>query len=149
MKRINWIILFGIVLISGCIITDRESGDADKDMDGVVGGGGLKQCTTVECFVGAANECEETILELGEDIGVVEYYTQLDSSGFCILNKKIIKVSDNEDPVVKRMLEGKNLICAYKKGGFNERWVSSLIYDIENCEGELKESIGQLIVLSP
>jgi len=141
MKRINWIILFGIVLLNGCIY-------ADKEIMGVVGGEGLKQCSTVECFVEAANECEETILELSEDIGAVEYYTQLDSSGFCILNKKIIKVSDNEDPVVKRMLEGKNLLCAYQKGKFNERWVSSLIYDIENCEGELKESIGQLIVLS-
>ncbi len=149
MKKINWVVLFGIVIISGCITTVQESGDVNNDIIGVVGEDGPKQCSTVECFVVAANECEETFLDLDEDIGAVAYYSIYDPYlDICTLDKKIVKVADNENPVVKKMLEGKNLVCTYQKGEFNERWVTSLIYDIENCQGELKESIGQLMVFS-
>ncbi len=137
MKRMKWVILvgilFGIVTLDGCITDSGNAVDTDK---------------YIPSFVIAANECQETFLEREEDIGIIEYQIHQDPRDFCTLDKKIVKVADNEDPVVKRMLEGKRLSCAYQKGQFNERWVTTLIYDIENCEGELKESIGQLMVFS-
>ncbi len=135
MNKTSWIILLGIVMLGGCIAP--------------VGDAGLKECSTVECIVETANECEEKVLELEEDIGTVEYSIQYDpNNDFCTLNKKVAKVSDAENPVIKQMFEGKSLTCTYQPGEFNERWVTSLIYDIENCEGDLKESIGQLMVFS-
>ncbi len=79
LNKLIWGILIVIVLVSGCITTVQEPVNADKDITGVVGADGIKQCSTIECFVVAANECEETSLELEEDIGTIEYYSSYDS----------------------------------------------------------------------
>jgi hypothetical protein len=45
---------------------------------------------------------------------------------------------------MKNILEGKNLTCKYEVGKFDENWTSSLILDIENCEGELRDKLTSL-----
>lgn len=37
--------------------------------------------------------------------------------------------------------------CVYSPGQFNGQWTTSLIDGIEDCQGELKDAIGQLLLL--
>ncbi len=80
-------------------------------------------------------------MTLTEDAGVFKY-----SSADCVFTKTLI--SADETPEMKSLLEGKSLTCRYEKGKFDQRWVTSLIFGIEYCEGELKDILVDLIAFS-
>jgi hypothetical protein len=103
----------------------------------------VQQCGTKECFMAAANECQDVKFTSQEMIGTVKY-----SSKDCVFTKTLAKSGENELPEVKALLEGKSLTCEYKIGEFDKRWVTTLIYGINYCEGGLKETLGKMLLLA-
>ena len=83
-------------------------------------------------------------MTLEEDVGVIKYLSSKD----CVFTKTIVSVNDGEASDVKKILSGKSLTCEYKNGAFDQRWVNSLIFGTEHCEGKLKDVLGQLILFA-
>ncbi len=102
----------------------------------------VRECRTAECFIEAAGSCRRAKL-VAEGKGWIEWSYR--SDGFCRFTKTAARLDGRESPRMKELLEGKSLACAYEKGEFDERWVTSLLYGIENCDGELKETLGKLL----
>lgn len=100
-------------------------------------------CKTEECFIEAANSCENSTFYSTEDIGFIKYET----SG-CFFMKTIVSTNKAELPEIKELIEGKSLICQYDFGLFNEDWMNSLSENIEYCQGDLKEAIGELVLFT-
>lgn len=101
-------------------------------------------CTTKECFISAANDCNDMILTLSEDAGVFEYSSSIN----CVFSKTLVQAHESETQEMKNLLEGKSFTCTYEKGAFDERWVTSLIFGTEYCEGELKDILVELIAFA-
>jgi hypothetical protein len=95
------------------------------------------ECDSKDCFVSKAKECGTAQLEVTEDIGIIKYETD-----GCTFKKTIVTLDDTEE--MKALLEGKSLTCSYEE--FNQEWMDSLVEDIEDCDGELKEIIGKLVL---
>ncbi|MBI4140582.1 hypothetical protein HY485_01960 [Candidatus Woesearchaeota archaeon] len=104
----------------------------------------IAACATKECFISAANDCNEVSLTLSEDIGVFKYASSKD----CVFTKTLVSANENEAPEMKKLLSGKSLSCTYKNGAFDERWVTSLVFGTEYCDGKLKEILGQLVLFA-
>ena len=100
-------------------------------------------CKTKECFITAANSCENSTFYSTEDIGFVKYET----SG-CFFMKTLMNANKEELPEIKELVEGKSLICQYDYGNFDSRWIDSISDGIEFCQGDLKEAIGELFLFS-
>ncbi|MEK7131358.1 MAG: hypothetical protein AAB797_01300 [Patescibacteria group bacterium] len=104
-----------------------------------------KDCATTECFVEAANNCRNAKLEVVDDADMLWRYR---AAAFCGGFEKILVVlNDKETARMKELLEGKSLSCDYIKGNFDKRWLITSIFGLENCQGELKEILGQLLFL--
>lgn len=97
-------------------------------------------CQSKQCLIDAANDCGSAEFNTQESYGEVNYLTY-----DCTFIKNVTKLDAGEPEVVKKMLEGKGLYCTYEKGAFDERWVNSLTLGLDNCKGDLRESIGNLI----
>ena len=100
-------------------------------------------CTTKDCFISSANDCKDIDLVLTEDAGVFRYSTK-----GCVFTKTLVSLSPGESAEMKDLLQGKSLTCKYEKGKFDQRWVTSLIFGTEYCEGELKDILIELIVFA-
>jgi hypothetical protein len=101
-------------------------------------------CEDEACFIAAANNCENMSLTVTDDVGTFSY----SSSKYCIFTKTLVSLNANETQEMKNLLEGKNMTCIYERGKFDQRWVTSLIYGIEYCDGELKDRLGDLTVFT-
>ena len=99
-------------------------------------------CITKECFINSANDCNELSMTLSEEAGVFKYSSSKD----CVFTKTLVTLSANETQEMKNLLEGKSFICRYEKGKFDSRWVTSLIFGTEYCEGELRDILGKLML---
>ncbi len=111
---------------------------------------GAIKCSDLNCFVAAANDCNTKVSYVDvTSAGTFSYYVEsvTDNAG-CVLTKEITKFSEKEDQVIISALKNKKLYCKYTAGNFNEKWITSLFEDIENCDGNLKETIAQLLLLS-
>ncbi len=105
-----------------------------------------KSCYTAECFAEAANDCRKAKLEIVDDADMFWRYR---AAAFCGgLEKTLVLSNDKETAPMKELLEGKSLFCDYTRGNFDKRWLTSLIFGLENCRGELKETLGQLLFLT-
>ncbi|MBI4448623.1 hypothetical protein HY641_01160 [Candidatus Woesearchaeota archaeon] len=98
-------------------------------------------CTTMDCFIPAANNCEDIDITLTQEAGTFTY-----SSTHCMLTKTLTRIEG--PPELKEALEGRSLTCAYNKGEFDSRWIKTLIYGLEQCEGELKEKLAWMLMLT-
>jgi len=102
-------------------------------------------CMNETCFfIAAANNCEDKNLTVTDDVGTFSY----SSSKYCIFTKTLVSLNDNESQEMKNLLEGMNMTCIYERGKFDQRWVTSLIYGIENCQGDLKDRLGDLTLFT-
>ncbi|MBI4141761.1 hypothetical protein HY484_02445 [Candidatus Woesearchaeota archaeon] len=134
----KWLLSSGVLLIlfvAGCA---SPSQTIPAGPDATTG------CSTKDCFISVANDCNEATLTFSEDIGVFKYLSSKD----CVFTKTLVSANENETPDMKKLLSGKSLVCTYKKGAFDERWVSSLIFGTEYCEGKLKDILGQLVLFA-
>ena len=104
---------------------------------------GSQSCDTAECFIDKANLCEKATYETQEEYGLVLFTTE-----DCKTTKTIIKLDESEDPELKSLIEGKSLVCENTQDGFDNRWIYNLLSELDNCEGELKDIMQQLIVLT-
>ncbi|MBI4148270.1 hypothetical protein HY490_03180 [Candidatus Woesearchaeota archaeon] len=100
-------------------------------------------CSTAECFVEAARNCEDSEVTLRQSGGTFKY-----SSTQCILTKTLVSLDPSEKQEIKLVLEGKSLACTYQKGNFDPRWVNSLVFGLERCEGKLKDALAWLLMLA-
>ncbi len=105
------------------------------------------KCSDMECFISNANQCKAATYEEVTDFGKISYIIKADDTGNCLLTKEIVELSENEDAVLKKALEGKKMECIYSSGQFNGQWLTSMIEGLEDCRGELKEAVGQLLLL--
>lgn len=99
----------------------------------------LKICEDIECFVEKANDCGYVTLELDQNRGL--YYFGAEN---CVFTK-IILALDGESEEMMELLQQKRLDCPYEKGGFNEEWITSDINGLEDCSGELKDVLMELL----
>ncbi len=124
------------MLIAGCGSQMQEATETSITTEPTI-----TECTTKECFVSAANECHDISVTLTEDAGVFTYSSSTD----CVFTKTLVSLDASETQEMKNLLEGKSLTCTYEIGSFDERWVSSLIFGSEYCEGELKDILVELL----
>jgi len=104
---------------------------------------GAKTCDNVECFIAKANNCMAVKWRTVDSVGMEwSFY----ASSFCRFEKKLLTITGNESEGMKNVLEGQGLSCDYKKNLFDSMWVNSLIFNLEPCQGELKESIAKLLL---
>jgi len=101
-------------------------------------------CADPDCLILAANDCADSNLTITEDVGVFKY----SSSNGCVFTKTLVSLNSNETADMKKLLEGKSLTCKYEKGKFDSRLVTSLIFGTENCEGNLKDALGELLAFT-
>jgi len=100
---------------------------------------GSKKCADKACFVTAANNCENVILEQNEEGSTFKYEAKS-----CVLTKTAVNLNIDEPQEMKDLLEGKSLQCTYITGAFNEDWTDTLSLSLEDCSGELKDAIDEL-----
>jgi len=103
-----------------------------------------KKCDGAECFVDLANKCDAVKWQTTDKAGLEwSYY----SSPYCRFEKKLLTITGKESEGMKKVLAGQSLSCDYKQTKFDSLWINSLIFDLEPCNGELKESIAKLLLL--
>ena len=125
-----------LVLIAGCVSPSQQPPPTSPSTPPAVAA-----CTTKECFISSANDCNDISLTLTEDAGVLKYASSKD----CVFTKTLVSLNANETQEMKSLLQGKSLTCRYEKGKFDQRWVTSLIFGTEYCEGELRDILAELI----
>jgi hypothetical protein len=103
-----------------------------------------ESCTTKDCFITAAGACKDTTLTLTEEAGTFTYTATMD----CVFTKTLVTAHPDEMQEMKTLLQGKSLTCRYTKGAFDERWVKTLVFGTERCEGNLREVLAQLIAFA-
>ena len=123
-----------LLLIVGCVSSSPPASPEPVPVVAVA-------CTTKDCFIFSANACTEQTMTLTEDAGVITYASSKD----CIFSKTLVSLNVAETQEMKNLLQGKSLTCRYEETKFDGRWVNSLIYGTEYCEGELKDLLAQLI----
>ncbi|MFC1774809.1 hypothetical protein ACFLZN_00740 [Nanoarchaeota archaeon] len=105
---------------------------------------GTTKCKTKTCFISEANRCKSSELIIQENIGIVMYKSDESFSDYCSMTKTIVELDDKQE--MKDLLENKTMRCNYWKGKFDERLVNSLTLGIEECFGELKVTLGDLMI---
>jgi hypothetical protein len=105
------------------------------------------QCSDIECFMTKSNQCESAHYAETTDLGTIDYYAGSGAGDSCVLTKQMTELSPNEDSFLKKVLEGKQMECIYFKDKFNGQWLTSMIEGLDNCDGNLKDAVGQLLIL--
>mgnify|MGYP001568433712 CR=1 FL=1 len=123
-----------LLLIVGCVPPSQQTAPAYAPTTAAT-------CTTKECFILSANNCEDLTITLTEEAGVFKYSSSKD----CTFTKTLISLDAKETQEMKNLLEEKSLTCRYEKGKFDQRWVTSLIFGTETCEGKLKDILVDMI----
>jgi len=95
-------------------------------------------CDSKDCFIAKANNCEDININVTEEFGSVNY-----ASKGCVFTKTVLSMNDTEE--MRKLFEGKTLSCIYEQSRFDRRWVDSLVFGIEYCEGELKDRIVDML----
>ena len=100
-----------------------------------------QKCTTDLCFITAANQCRS--VEMDRNIAGSVYSL---SEKNCVLTKTIKTVNATETPVITALLKGTSMTCSYDKNGFNDNLMTTLSLGIDNCNGDLKDALEQLLL---
>ncbi|MFZ0005089.1 MAG: hypothetical protein WCC86_09265 [Methanoregula sp.] len=95
-------------------------------------------------FITAANACTDTNITVIDDVGTMRYA----SSPGCVFTKTLVSLNATETQEMKSLLEGKSMTCMYTKGNFDPQLVTSLVGGMENCTGDLKDDIGNLVIFT-
>lgn len=105
-------------------------------------------CKDMECFIAAAKDGKLANFQSTDKEGIEWSYQIKGGLGSDkTFTKTLLRLDDKELPRIKEFLEGKSLTCKLLDD-FDERLVTSLVYGIDdNCSGELKENLGQLLFL--
>lgn len=104
----------------------------------------IPSCDSQACFVAAANACQPSQWTSSDDIATFKYI----STRACVFSKTLVTLNSAETAQMKTFLQGKNLTCVYTQGQFDSHLVTSMLAGTQNCSGQLKESLGELIVFA-
>jgi hypothetical protein len=105
---------------------------------------GAKQCDNSACFLESANNCWAVEWRMTDEAGMEWAFY---ASSYCRLEKKLLTITGQESQGLKNILEGQKLTCEYEQNKFDQLWIDSLVFDLEPCQGKLKESIAKLLLL--
>lgn len=105
------------------------------------------KCTDLKCFVAKADQCTPATYEETTTVGTIDYTISTGSGDSCALTKQVIALDKKENDLIKKLLENKLMVCIYVKNQFNGQWMTSMIEGLDNCEGELKDAVGRLLLL--
>lgn len=100
------------------------------------------RCDSDECFIEYASDCKPTFYSK-IDAGIV---FEFESTKDCVMEKKLQGLPDSEPLIIRDLLLDKGMICTYSKEGFDERWTSTLLGGLENCNGELKDALYEIAI---
>ncbi|MEK6813024.1 MAG: hypothetical protein AABX86_02840 [Nanoarchaeota archaeon] len=100
----------------------------------------LEKCADKACFLQKADACEPAFFAQNEQGTFMEL-----TSRNCKLTKKIVQVSPQEKEDIRKAVTGKSMICRYEKNYFNKNWVNTMTLDIQQCEGQLKDTIMSIL----
>lgn len=141
--RIAYILTAGILLLAGCcaLLPPVQNVSTNSTQNLTIPSTNAT-CGNETCFIAAANNCENMNLTVTGEVGTFSY----SSSKSCVFTKTLVSLNANESQEMRNLLQGKNMSCIYERGKFDQRWVTSLIYGIEYCQGELKDRLGDLTV---
>lgn len=96
-----------------------------------------------QCFLDKANKCVHASYQ--NSIGETEFlFTTTED---CTLIKQINRLNENEPIEIKELFQDKYMSCNYQKNNFEEQYLDSISYNIDNCDGELKDIIIDTMVL--
>lgn len=98
-------------------------------------------CTDQDCFIQAANNCNSAYLEQDEEGSLFSYKTNN-----CILTKTAVKLSEDEPIEMIDQFEGSSMTCSYEKANFDTNLLNTLTLGIENCTGQLKDALEDLLL---
>lgn len=138
---IKHLVAFGLalfMLVAGCAAPIPQNQTSQNQSNTAPGA-----CNDTNCFISAANNCGNESIMYTDSVGTFNYTTSN-----CVFFKTLVSLNANESQDMKSALEGKNMTCIYDQGQFDPRWVPSLLYGTENCTGDLKEALGELIVFT-
>ncbi len=114
-----------------------------------MGGITSTRCADVGCFIAKANQCKTVTYDETTELGTISYSVDGDKTAgtYCVMTKEIVELSKNDDAFLKTALEKKTMECVYSPYKFNGQWMTSMIEGLEDCHGDLKEAVGQLLLL--
>ncbi len=101
-------------------------------------------CTSQDCFVTAANACQSSQWTSSDEVATWQYV----STRACVVSKTLVKLNGNESAQMKNLLEGKSMACLYAKGQFDSNLVTSWVAGTGNCNGPLKDAMGELLLFA-
>jgi hypothetical protein len=93
-----------------------------------------------QCFIKAANKCKDSVFRQNLEGSVIEYISSVD----CDVTKQFKSFAATEPQEIVTLFQGLQMKCGYDKGNFNTATVESLVGNIENCDGLLKDAIYEL-----
>ena len=139
-------IILGVIGILIVPLTQLSKGGGSSEIDEpyvppterVRGVEGLKYKAR---FTNYSNDCDTYSMTYREDIGLIRYNTE-----GCVFKKTVVQIF--EDTPVKDFLEGTSVTCHHLKGDFDPFWVYTLYVNLEECEGDFKDKIAELLLLS-
>src|SRR3990172_2266032 len=86
-----------LVLIAGCVSPSQQPPPTPPPTAPAVAA-----CTTKECFISSANDCNDISLTLTEDAGVIKYSSSKD----CVFTKTLVSLNADETQEMKSLLQG-------------------------------------------
>jgi len=101
---------------------------------------GVKKCTTDECFIAAANKCQSVTMDRSIEGSIYGL-----SEKNCVLTKSMKQISATEPSGIATLLGSKSMVCPYNKGSFDKNLIGTVSMGMENCTGDLKNSLEELI----
>lgn len=103
--------------------------------------GSAINCQTEKCFINAANNCDLAIYEKKIETILIQFK----STKNCELHKKVLSIDKEEPESVKKLFKGTKMICPYKKGKFDEKYINQISFDILTCKGDMLEAIKKIL----
>ena len=101
-------------------------------------------CIDTACFLVAAVDCQDMNVTLKGSVATFAY----SSSQSCVLTKTLVSVDTNDTQAMKDFLQGKSMACPYQKGRFDPGLVTSMVDGMENCTGDLKDALSEMLIFT-
>ncbi len=92
--------------------------------------------TDSACFTQLANQCGNAKMSVA--IAGAEFSMHTTN---CELTKKLYKLSETEPETVRQALEGKQMICAFEQGAFEQDYLTTITAHSSTCTGDLKTAL--------
>ena len=129
-NRLFWYIFGGLLLVVVMMLIIVQ-----------YSGGGIKNCGSDEfCFLDATNECGNAKFRNEIAGAKIEYVVNN-----CILEKKVAKLASGESKEDRNRFEGKSMSCNYEQGDFDRSYIDEISANLEQCDGELRTEIENVI----